>query len=76
MAHNIETMAWTGDKPWHGLGVEVKLDITPIEIQKAAQLDWTASKTPAYTLSEPDWTEQVGVMPARGRYFIAGTSGT
>jgi phage/plasmid-like protein (TIGR03299 family) len=70
MAHNIETMAWTGDKPWHGLGVEVKPDLTPLEIQKAAQLDWTVSKRPAYTLSEPEWHEQVGVIPADGHYFI------
>ena len=32
MAHNIETMAWTGDKPWHGLGIEVAPDLTPLEM--------------------------------------------
>ena len=36
MAHNIETMAWTGDKPWHKLGVEVDPNLTPAEMQKAA----------------------------------------
>ena len=29
MAHEIETMAWTGDAPWHGLGTEVDANLTP-----------------------------------------------
>ncbi len=70
MAHNIETMAWTGDKPWHGLGIEVAPDLTPLEMQKAAQLDWTVSKRPGYTTTDPDWHENVGVMPTDGHYFI------
>ena len=39
MAHQLETMAWTGDKPWHGLGVEVAPNLTPLEMQEAAGLD-------------------------------------
>ena len=70
MAHNIETMAWTGDRPWHGLGIEVSPDLTPAEMQEAAQLDWTVSKRPAYTLNEAEWHDNVGVMVAEGHHFI------
>lgn len=46
MAHNVETMAYAGELPWHGLGTKVKENLTPLEIQKAAGLDWTVSKQP------------------------------
>jgi len=38
MSHQVETMAWTGQKPWHGLGVEVDPNLTPEEMLIAAQL--------------------------------------
>jgi phage/plasmid-like protein (TIGR03299 family) len=34
-------MAYTGDVPWHGLGVKVNNDLTPAQMLKAAGLDWT-----------------------------------
>ena len=46
MPADIETMAWTGQKPWHGLGHEVGKDITPEQMVVAAELDWNVSKTP------------------------------
>ena len=55
MSHEIETMAWTGEKPWHGLGVEVAPDLTPVEMMKAADLDWKVSKRPSYTINEPEY---------------------
>ena len=70
MAHNIETMAWTGDVPWHGLVVEVRPVLTPIEMMQAASLDWTVSKRPAYTLTEAAWHEDVSVMLAEGHHFL------
>ena len=70
MAHEVETMAYAGQVPWHGLGIEVTDDLTPLQMQKAAQLDWTVSKRPAYTLDEANWHEKVGVMPADGHHFI------
>ena len=30
MAHEVETMAWTGQVPWHGLGTEVDSNLTPL----------------------------------------------
>ena len=29
MAHEVETMAYAGKVPWHGLGVPVRDDMTP-----------------------------------------------
>ncbi len=40
MAHEVETMAWAGDKPWHGLGQELTYN-APIETwEKEAVMDW------------------------------------
>ncbi len=48
--HNVETMAWTGMTPWHGLGVEVAGNLTPAEIAEAAGINWTLEKRPCFTL--------------------------
>ena len=45
MAHMIETvngkaqMAYSGDVPWHGLGVKVPSDLTPAQMLEAAGLN-------------------------------------
>ena len=39
MAHMIETMAYSGELPWHGLGVEVPSDLTPEQMLVKAGLD-------------------------------------
>lgn len=44
MSHKIETIAWSNEKPWHTLGVEVSNSLTPQEIMKAAKLNWSLSK--------------------------------
>ena len=54
MAHEIEEingvaqMAYAGDLPWHGLGVKVPADLTPIQMLDAAGLNWSVEKVPAY----------------------------
>jgi len=48
MAHNVETMAYAGETPWHGLGVEVHNDLTPGQMLTKAGLDWTVDKYPTY----------------------------
>lgn len=40
MAHLVETMAYAGEVPWHGLGVPVSNDLTPAQMQQKAGLDW------------------------------------
>ena len=47
MAHNIETMAYAGEVPWHGLGKAVDSNMTPAQMLEAAGLDWSVSKRPA-----------------------------
>jgi phage/plasmid-like protein (TIGR03299 family) len=44
----VETMAYAGETPWHGLGVQVPADLTPNQMLEAAKLDWTVTKIPAY----------------------------
>jgi phage/plasmid-like protein (TIGR03299 family) len=48
MAHNVETMAWACEVPWHGLGKEVPRDLSPEQMLKAAGLDWTVEKIPTF----------------------------
>src|SRR6056300_2102615 len=40
MAHLVETMAYAGKVPWHGLGVAVSNDLTPAQMMQKAGLDW------------------------------------
>ena len=56
MAHALEMingeaqMAYrlTSGVPWHGLGTPVDDDMTPIEMMKAAGLDWTVRKVESF----------------------------
>ena len=48
MAHNVETMAYAGAVPWHGLGKRVLPDLTPEQMLVEAGLDWEVVKTPLY----------------------------
>lgn len=47
MSHNIETFVYAGEPAWHGLGKEILPDLTPEQVMKAAELDWTVRKVPA-----------------------------
>lgn len=44
MAHLVESIAWAGQKPWHGLGVKVSNDLTTDEMLRAAKLDWRVDR--------------------------------
>jgi len=48
MAHKVETMAYAGELPWHGLGVPVSNDLTPAQMQQKAGLDWNVEKVDAF----------------------------
>lgn len=48
MSALVETMAFAGEVPWHGLGKRVGNNLTPEEILKEAGLDWEVQKNPLY----------------------------
>ena len=48
MSANVETMMYVGEKPWHGLGIEVKEAPTSEEALKIAGLDWEVVPKPIF----------------------------
>ncbi len=48
MVEGKASIAWAGEKPWHGLGTEVPHDLAPAQILKAAGLDWEVNATPCF----------------------------
>lgn len=48
MAHEVETMAYAGAVPWHGLGKRVHHDLTPDQMLEEAGLNWKVFKQPTY----------------------------
>ena len=50
MVNGQAQMAYRESKgiPWHGIGVPVSDDMTPMEMMKAANLDWKVSKQPSF----------------------------
>lgn len=48
MAHLVETMAYAGETPWHGLGVRVEDNLNTDEMLAAAGLDWEVEKKPLF----------------------------
>ena len=46
MVANVETMAYAGETPWHGIGTQVSQELTPLEMIKTAGLDWNVRKCP------------------------------
>ena len=51
MAHQVESLAYTGEAPWHGLGMPVSKDSSPEQMQREAQLDWVVEKVPLFYMS-------------------------
>ena len=76
MSHEIETMAYAGETPWHGLGNPVSNNMTPEEMLVAADLNWTVSKRQAYTLDNPnclnllDPRSEANFLRCDGNYFL------
>lgn len=49
MAANVETMFYTREKPWHGLGTKVEEAPSSAEALRLAGLDWEVRQEPVYT---------------------------
>ena len=48
MVAAVETMAYAGEVPWHGLGTKVPNDLSTDDFLKEAQLDWQVQKIPSF----------------------------
>jgi phage/plasmid-like protein (TIGR03299 family) len=48
MAHMVETMAYAGEVPWHGLGVPVSNDLTPSQMMEKAGLNWNVQEVETF----------------------------
>ena len=57
MPANVDTMFYTGKRPWHGLGVELEQPTTAAEAIEAAQMGWEVNKVPVQL---PDGAEIPG----------------
>lgn len=49
MSHEVETMFYTREKPWHGLGERVEEALCSADALKIAGLNWTVLQTPVFT---------------------------
>lgn len=56
MAANVETMFYTREKPWHGMGTRVKEALSSAEALRLAGLDWQV-------IQETIYTEKGSVIP-------------
>ena len=52
MAHLVETMAYAGQVPWHGLGERVPADLSPRQMMRKAGVDWEVEKVPTYAAKD------------------------
>lgn len=66
MAHNIETIAYAGETPWHGLGVRVPDTLTTDEMLVAAGLDWEVNRIPLSTTNPV--TGEIDISPSSHLY--------
>jgi phage/plasmid-like protein (TIGR03299 family) len=53
MAHEIESMMFRGETPWHSLGAKIEHNMTFDEAMSAAGLNWTVSKKDMFTGAAP-----------------------
>ena len=64
MSHEVETMAYANEVPWHGLGARVDGNISVDEMLVAAGLDWRVEKQPLKIVIDDQ------VVPVPGRYAL------
>ena len=59
MVAAVETMAYAGEVPWHGLGTKVPHDLSTDEMLKKSGLDWYVEKLPTY-VNAPSGQQKTG----------------
>lgn len=69
MAHQVETMAYAGEVPWHGLGVKVSNDLTPAQMMDKAGLNWQVEEVESFV----NWNGES--IPTGQKSLIRSTDG-
>lgn len=67
MAHEIESMFFTGETPWHGLGVQLPEAPTTEAAIRAARLDWRVLTRPCATIDGVPVPAQATIRESDGR---------
>jgi len=73
MVAAVETMAYAGEVPWHGLGTKVPNDLSTDEFMKQAQLDWQVQKIPSM-VNLPISQDKPGGYRPTGSYSLVRSS--
>ena len=58
MSHEVESVAYNGKVPWHGIGFQLNEAPTPQKMLEAANLDWTVNKRPMFTCKQDDYIDK------------------
>jgi len=62
MSHEVETMAYAGELPWHGLGTEVSNDLTPLQMMQKAGVDWEVEQQKIITETGLEINDKVALV--------------
>lgn len=62
MSANVESMAYVGKPPWHGIGFKLENAVSSEEMIRRAGLDWTVSTRPLFIPVSPT-DPSLGKMP-------------
>lgn len=62
MSHEVETMAYAGALPWHGLGTEVSNELTPVQMMQKAGVDWEVEQQKIVTESGLEINDKVALV--------------
>jgi phage/plasmid-like protein (TIGR03299 family) len=62
MSHEVETMMYAGEVPWHRLGTSVEREVTSAAAIKLGGLDWEVEEQPIFLSG----TNEVDGIPVRG----------
>ncbi len=73
---HVETMAYTGETPWHGLGHTVPQNVSTEEMLKASGLDWDVSLEKIYLGNNVEIPKQRALVRSTDKKVLTITGST
>lgn len=71
MPDEVESMAYTGETPWHGLGTDVPQGVSTEEMLQAAGLDWTVESELLYLKDNTEVPKMRALVRSTDRKVIS-----